>query len=210
MIPFILCRLPLGILPFMCIVIYGSGEKITHLCDLLPEPRKEVRQELRQDVAVGYKYHSFQLYHCDVWTWGGEYVLFNGTKYWKVPEEAFVELAGKSTSDLGKPFFYRFPPGLLILGGIVVAWICGNLLVRAKDRSKRLMHDPRYQEALRILAEEVKKADPDVSAPEPQREAAFDHGLAAAVNYLQGQGVPPHEAEANLKVILKSFGSIVT
>jgi hypothetical protein len=72
------------------------------------------------------------------------------------------------------------------------------------------MHDPKYQEALRILAEELKKADPDVSAPEPQRAAAFDHGLAAAVNYLQGQGIPPHEAEANLKVILKSLGSQVS
>jgi hypothetical protein len=207
MIPFILCRLPLGILPFFCIVIHGSGEKITHLCDLLPEAKQEVRQELRQDVAVGYKYHFFQLYYCDVWTWGGEYVLFNGNKYWKVPEEAFVELAGMSTSDLGKPFLYRFPPGLLILGGIIVAWICGNLLVRARDRGKRLMHDPKYQEALRILAEEVKKADPDGSAAEQQRAAALEHALVTAAKYLEGQGIPPHEAEANLKLILTSFGS---
>ncbi len=91
-----------------------------------------------------------------------------------------------------------------------MASICGNLIVKARDCGKRLMHDPRYQEALRIWAEEAKKSNSDPSASDPQRAAALDPALVAAVNYLQGQGIPPREAEANLKLILKRFGSRVT
>lgn len=78
--------------------------------------------------AVGYKYSYFGIFWLDLWTWGGEYCIYEDKKYDPLTPELAALAAGVSESELKKPFLYRFPLGLTILVGIValaapLAWL---------------------------------------------------------------------------------------
>ncbi len=79
-------------------------------------------------LEVGYHWSYGGLFWIDFWTWGGEYCVMVGEKQAVIitPEQA-AKLLGRD-SPPSRPLLYKFPLGLLILGGIAVVVIAAKLL----------------------------------------------------------------------------------
>jgi hypothetical protein len=92
--------------------------------------------------SVGYKFKVVSLACFHLWTWGGTYCVYepvlDGTrltdKYRPISPAEAARLLGKNESELQTPFWYRFPPGLIVLGAFVfflgicaVLRVCGLL-----------------------------------------------------------------------------------
>jgi len=193
------------------IILITHGDSVSHLGEVAPQFKELVRKETGTDPEVGIVYSSFGVFSLDLWTWGGEYCLYKDKQVWKLPPEAAALLMNVSPSELGKPFTYRFPPGLMILIGIaVVAILVKVFKKRPQDRVKELFEDARYQKALQIISEHcqreeaarnAKAAEPggqEGAEKEPDGNAAFE----AAIQSLMSEGIPREEAEQNLALLL--------
>jgi len=143
-----------------------SGERVTHLADLSEEAKKGIKPDTGVEPAIGFHYSYGGIFWLDFWTWDGEYCLFakDGDR-WVYnslrPNEA-AELAGLEEGELGKPFFYTYPLGLLLVGAIVAVWIGVTLVKRRKDKQfarhlENMMDDPRYQRAMEIIREDIER-----------------------------------------------------
>jgi len=189
------------------VIIYGHGEKMAYVGDL-PKPLWQsnigpLDPKLGMNPSVGYLYKRFHIFWCDLWTWGGRHVLYSGDNCWEPAPADWEELLGKGEREkLGKPFLYRFPLGLIVLGALAIsAGLAKALIAGDGARARTLLADVRYKEALRLL---VRETPPDGSseAVQTNRMAAQEEAFAAAVNYLVDHGVPAHKAHANLQLIL--------
>jgi hypothetical protein len=100
------------------IVIVNWGDSITRLADL-PSTENEVARRItgQDSVQLGYVYNSVGVFWLDLWTWNGRYCLFKGQKFWVLKPEAVQALA-HTDSGPGKPFFYTFPSGLIVLAAL--------------------------------------------------------------------------------------------
>jgi hypothetical protein len=135
------------------IVLITRGDSVKHLGDVVPERRAEVRAATgKDDVKVGYVYRYFGVFWVDFWTWDGKYALYKDRTFWKLEPEEAAALMGTTVDKLGKPFFYRVPPGLIVLAlvGLLIAW--GWIASMRDDRRRKtlLAHD-RYVRALEIV-----------------------------------------------------------
>ena len=116
----------------MASMLITSGDEIRKVGDLTAEVQKEADAELGPGVSVGFMYQQFGLFFLEVWTWEGKYVLFRDDEYWDPPQEEIANMAGVSNvEDLGKPWQYTFPPGLiaivlLVVGGVVFKLVAGG------------------------------------------------------------------------------------
>jgi hypothetical protein len=191
-------------------IIYGHGETIAHLGDLPPDVRNELRRELNQDVALGYAYSYFHIFWGNLWTWNGRYVLYQGNRYWELKPEGLKQIVGKTERELGKPFAYRFPLGLVIGVPLIVSvCIVGAFSRTDAERVQKLLTDSRYREALEVLSKPVSgQPAPQAGAPGTSAEPGEDLRFEAAVEHLYRQGVPRAKAEANLRLILQTLVSI--
>ena len=63
--------------------------------------------QLGGTVSVGYKYSYFGVFWLDLWTWGGEYCVYDGDRYAPIQPAQAAELLGKPERSLGAPFLYR-------------------------------------------------------------------------------------------------------
>jgi hypothetical protein len=113
--------------------IWGSGETISHLGELPPEVKQSLPPQMPRNLKVGFAYNYFHLFWCNVWTWNGRYVLYDGNRYMPLQQGDLVTLTGKSESDHGKPLSYRIPLGLMILVGLVTAGCIGTLMSRRQQ-----------------------------------------------------------------------------
>src|SRR5437764_6727836 len=105
------------------IILITHGDTIKHLGDIRNAELKDaLRKANFKNLSVGFKYSYFGVFWIDLWTWGGEYCVYEGNNYNPIPLALAATLTGKSEDELGKPFFYRFPLGLLIIGGCVVVF----------------------------------------------------------------------------------------
>ena len=92
--------------------------------------------------TIGYKFSVVSLACFHLWTWGGTYCVYERVldktrlteKYRPISVAEAARLLGKNESELRTPFWYRFPPGLLVLGAFafflgicVVKRVCGRL-----------------------------------------------------------------------------------
>lgn len=118
------------------IMLITTGNTISHLGPVqTPPPAASGRSRFGMNEAtpesvlrqVGYKYDYGGLFWIDFWTWGGEYCLYDGDKTYHpiTPEEA-ARFLGR-TDPPSRPFLFKFPLGLLILGGILVLGIIGAI-----------------------------------------------------------------------------------
>lgn len=73
---------------------------------------------------VCFKYEALSFAFLNVLTFENGYVLCdqNHTQYIELAPEELEALIGMSTEELPKPFFYRFPPGMLAILGAIVAF----------------------------------------------------------------------------------------
>jgi hypothetical protein len=178
---------------------YGRTDVLTHVADLPADVREQLRQQTGLNLAVGFYYRRWSLFTeaFAFWTWDGKYVLFQGDRGFQPTDEELVAWLGKEQYDsLGKPFAYRFPPGLVTVVGLVVAIVVlVRLFPTTQARLKRLSRDHKYVEAMQVYGKNLPEgAEP--SAEEKER------ALATAVQTLQSQGISATTARANLRLIL--------
>jgi hypothetical protein len=97
------------------IILITHGDTINHVADIKNPLLLEVmHKDGWTHPAIGYKYSYFGIFWLDLWTWGGEYCIYEDKKYMPLTPE-LAEAAGVSEKELKKPFLYRFPLGLVIL-----------------------------------------------------------------------------------------------
>ncbi len=201
------------------IFLITSGTAIKKLGDISnPQLKAALRQATGKDLAVGFKYSHFGVFWIDFWTWGGEYCLFEDKNYEPISADKAAALLDKSEAELGKPFWYRFPPGLVIIGGCVLVFTPLVMMNKAaENRVRRLFDDERYLKAMKVMGDRAEQraaamtawADAARQAEEKGEQAppqpAFendDGGYADAVEVLVREGIPREEAEKNLQAML--------
>jgi hypothetical protein len=138
-------------------IIFGSGEEIDRVGDLPDDVKEQIPSEMGPGVSIGFHYHRFHIYWLNLWTWDGQHVLYQGDRYWKLGPADWEKLLGSPGSRaLGKPFFYRFPMGIDILGGLAVLWfLWSTFLPSDRARAEKLLSDERYLDALQLYARQV-------------------------------------------------------
>jgi hypothetical protein len=198
------------------VIVITHGDTVSHLGDVAPEHRGQGLPA----TAVGFKYSSFGVFWLDLWTWGGQYCLYQGHTYWELSPAQAAQLLNKSEADLGKPFLYRFPPGLLILIlGVAYLLFLSVIHKSPEQKAAALLKEERYRKALEIFFEQVNKAaeappaaptegitsasaQDQARATEEQESARLAAAFEAAVQHLTEQGVARAKAEQNLAALL--------
>lgn len=101
------------------LMIVTHGDAIAHYADLTGEGKRLAEESTGHEVRLGYLYQQFGVFWLELWSWDGAFVLYQEDKVWNLTDEEAAMLLGVQPGELGKPFLYRFPLGLLILGGVV-------------------------------------------------------------------------------------------
>lgn len=108
----------------------GSGESISHPADFNAEGSSILHAETDfAEPAVGFKYEYFSLFFLDLWTGGGEIVVYDkdgDDRYVEVTAEELHALTGQTPDDFGKPFLYRFPVGWFVVIGVLGVAVFGT------------------------------------------------------------------------------------
>jgi hypothetical protein len=107
------------------LMIITYGEAVMHYADLAPDVRQTLKDETGHELQVGYLYSNFGVFWLDLWTWGGEYVLYEGDDVLRLAPEEIAEMMKTTPDQLGKPLLYTFPLGLVVLFALglgAVAW----------------------------------------------------------------------------------------
>lgn len=94
-----------------------GGESITHVGDGGHEAWM-----IGKSQDVGYKYESVAAFWLDLWTWGGTYCVYQRfeNKYVPISKADAARLLKKPEAELQPPLSYRYPPGLLVFGPLVL------------------------------------------------------------------------------------------
>ncbi|MBK7827715.1 hypothetical protein [Nannocystis sp.] len=103
------------------IVLITSGDSVAHYADLTGEMKKMADEATGHDVQLGYKYSQFGLFWLELWTWDGEYVLFHDDTVWELTPDQAAEMLAVKVEDLGTPWRFKLPFGLMILIGLGAA-----------------------------------------------------------------------------------------
>lgn len=187
------------------LVVFTHGPTIRHIAELNAAQQDAARRLIPPDFAplrrvqpdqnnvgmanpaLGFRYDYIGAFWIEVWTWNGTYCLYEGRRARPIPPAQAAELLGVSVDELPKPFAYRFPPGLLAIGGLILLSTAGRLLrQRRQQRLETAQGDPRYQQALQLYQQGR------------QTEDAFEE----AVVYLEREGIPRGEAMKTLRALL--------
>lgn len=107
------------------VIIWGAGETVSHLADADLSSDPELAAELQFDEpAIGYKYEYFSLFFLDLWTGGGQLVLYDQSSDRHVPlrDDVLLELTGRTPDSFGKPLLYRIPLGWVVIGVVLIAF----------------------------------------------------------------------------------------
>lgn len=175
-------------------VVITSGDTITRLGDVKVE-------KLPRDLAgltdgVGYKYSYWGIFSLDFWRSGGAYCLFKEDQYVPISEADAANYLGVSANEMGPPFFYYFPPGLIVLTGFVL-FIVGIVIAKRfqSPKPEEPVSEP-YAEALEIFREAVRKNEKEKQAAKARNEFVPEvDPWEAAIEHLVKAGIDKAEAE---------------
>ena len=176
------------------------GERIEPVGKLPDSAADQLREEIGSDVAVGYFYKYYNGWLCDFWRSGGKHVVFSDDRYWNLTPEGWELLIGNKepTSVYPVPFFYRYPPGVLLIGFLVIAsGLAGWFFRSDRENAQALLRDPDYQAAAELLG----RAPPAEPGTEIPSAVPAENAFQKALELLVARGVNPNEAELNLKLI---------
>jgi hypothetical protein len=187
------------------VFLITRGDTITHIGDVSPQNRQALEAG-----KVGYKYSYWGVFWVDLWTWGGDYCVYEGERYRPIQRGEAARLLGKPESELGTPFLYKVPLGWLILGPLILIGVISSVLEKRKrDPTAQLFEDPRYKRALDIFSAEYAKQPPVAEGaqaaeeqPPPEDGSRMRTALEAGVQHLIALGVPRDEAERNLSTMI--------
>lgn len=115
------------------IMLITHGDAVAHYADLSGDSKKIAEEITNHEVRVGYLYQQFGVFWLELWTWDGAFVLYQGDNVWKMTDEEAAMLLEVKPEELGKPFLYRFPLGLLILGVVVGVWVAVSRLGKKSE-----------------------------------------------------------------------------
>jgi hypothetical protein len=172
-----------------------------------------VQQRTHQVGAkVGFKFSYFGVFWLDLWTWDGEYCLFHDKEYWPVPKATAAALLDRPEEELTPPLAYTYPSLLLILAACLALFLVGCVIESFRaGRESRLLADERYKQASDVLKARLGLTPPPPLAdappgtpppPRPQRTPETEReAREAAQDCLTSQGVPPDEAERNVRFL---------
>jgi hypothetical protein len=194
-------------------ILITYGDTITHIGNVTAPNAAHAGA-----AKVGFKSSYFGVFWIDLWTWGGEFCVYEGDRPHPITPAEAARLLGKSESDLSKPFLYRFPLGLLILGPLAVVGFVSSMFEKKKQAAKevaieQLLTDPTYQKAMTIMVEQSRPPVSDApanSSPESADQIKVDDAdrtrvaFDAAIEYVVGSGVPREEAERNLPLVVQA------
>src|SRR5262245_48753911 len=124
-------------------VVFASGYYGEHIVYIGDGGNEAVRLYGARDIGFKFTVISLACFH--LWTWGGTYCVFERgfeenhftEKYRPITEAEAARLLGKKVSELTTPFWYSFPPGVLL---VMVAFVGG--LVSALVRRIRTARSP--------------------------------------------------------------------
>lgn len=191
-------------------IVLTFGDSIKHQGNLPEKYSAEIRQAIGSTPSVGFHHSSFGVFWLDLWTWDGQYCLYDGNKYWLMSESQASELLDTPESQLRRPFFYTFPPGLVGLaalgaGCVVYRRIDLQRKRRQYESDAALFHqassDSRYHEAVRLYADQQS----DDSMALRTSAEALQQRFAFAVEYLESHGIPKTDAERGLYLLLTTI-----
>lgn len=191
-------------------IVITHGDTIKHIGDVPAHMKERLGPEFGT-AAVGFKYSYFGVFWLDLWTWDGEYCLFKDRKAASLKPAQAAAILNIQESELDTPFLYRFPLGLMILTGVALLGLLGAVAERrSRKRTGLLLEDPKYQHAVALLFDHVRKDETaraarqaaGAAADGPTEDEARAAAFEAAVVSLTNEGVPREEAEANLRNVL--------
>ncbi len=127
-------RAPLG----NAAVLVGMGYYGDHIIHLGDGGNEAARRYGVRNVGFKFTVVSLACFH--LWTWGGTYCVYEPVidnnrltdKYKPISKAEAAELLGKPESELTTPFWYRFPPGVLLLPVAFLFGLISALVHRAK------------------------------------------------------------------------------
>ncbi len=137
------------------VVLITRGETICHLGDACPPapppavpPAPPDRRDREANTpapnrGVGYKYGYWGIFWIDLWTWGGEYCVYEGDRYRPISRGEAARLMGKPETELGTPLLYRVPLGWFIFAPLIVLLSSLIVLMAVKDLANRARFGPR-------------------------------------------------------------------
>lgn len=197
-------------------ILITHGDTISDMGTVPPELRAAKMPATR----VGFKYSYFGVFWIDLWTWNGQWGLYEGRRFWAVPAATVAQFLGKNESELSPPFLYTFPLGLVLLVGFGVFVIGARLLHRPPPNPVRtLLEDDRYREALQVYVDRVSAPDPpppprtleasleaepppDPAALDARRQEKIAAAYQAAIGILMSRGIERAQAEEQFSFLL--------
>jgi hypothetical protein len=120
-------------------ILITWGEVISHVGEIDRERKQEAQIATNTtSPQVGYHYHHIGVFWLSVWTWGGEYCIYNDsdkTHYWSLtPVEAGYFLNNDAV-EASPPWWYRIPIGLVLVVGFIAVPSALSALNRQKSNS---------------------------------------------------------------------------
>jgi len=198
------------------IILITSGDTIKHVADVAAEMKPVIREVTGSsvDYKVGYLHERIGVFWIDLWTWGGEYVLYDESEQdlWELDADETAAIMGTTPDKLSTPLFYSFPPGLLALGviGVVCAGLntfAGKSEQHSDEHIEEMLSDSRYEEALvKIVDHHNQKqmaASEEATSGAPSQQSFEDDSVVfeQAVQKLVEQGVDYNDAYCNLNML---------
>ena len=195
------------------LVLITTGNTIKHVADVADDMKPVVRSVTGTsvDYHVGYLHERIGVFWIDLWTWGGEYVLYDDSEQdlWSLDAEQTAAIMGATPDELSKPIFYTFPPGLLALGAIGI--VCAGMQSRvgksealANKEVERLLSDSRYERSFEVILKHHHQKQL-AAASGTGGEESFEEDSAVfdrAVRQLVEQGIAYNDAYCNLNLLL--------
>ena len=180
------------------IMLITRGDTIAFVGNPKSDDGKEVNLA---NIKVGYKYSYFGLFWVDFWTYGGEYCVYtneNDKTFFPISAEVAAGMLKTTPNKLSRPFWFRFPPGLVAIVGIVVLLVGASVLTRRGNRRREtLLEQSEYQKALAAVL--------DTTSGNPERERFDD-----AIKELVYSGVSEAQARKNLNFLVQQQKSEAT
>jgi hypothetical protein len=197
------------------LILITRGNTIKHVAEV-SDPMKPVVRSVTgtsTNYHVGFLHERFGVYWIDLWTWGGEYVLYDDSEedLWSLDPDQTAAIMGTTPDELSKPIFYTFPPGLLALGAIGAVCLgmqnfAGKSKAVANKEVERLLEDPRYEQSLEMLLKHHQQKQLATVGENSGQETFEDDAVVfdRAVGQLVEQGVPYNDAYCNLNMLLEA------
>jgi hypothetical protein len=139
---------------------YTEGKTIGHVGKVLPQFR-----EPGGPTAVGFKYsYVAAVGLLDFWTWDGEFCGYEGG-FQRIDRAEAARLLGIPQAELGKPFLYRFPLGLIIFVPLIIYGIAVGWLQRKGFTGRQLSRRNYRARSAPVVAAGAPDAEPGAGVP---------------------------------------------